>query len=40
MLTRLSEAFRQVHAGQAKYKLIDGRREYQFEGFTLIMAND
>ena len=38
MLTRLQAAFRQVEAGKATYKISDGRREYTFDGFQLLMS--
>ena len=38
MLTRLNDAFREIQAGKAKFKMSDGRREYTFDGFSLIMA--
>jgi glyoxylase-like metal-dependent hydrolase (beta-lactamase superfamily II) len=38
MLTRLADAFHQVQSGKAKFKMNEGRREYTFDGFTLLMA--
>ncbi|MBZ5497054.1 MAG: MBL fold metallo-hydrolase [Acidobacteriia bacterium] len=38
MLTRLSDAFRQVQSGKAQFTLTGGRREYKFDGFSLLMA--
>jgi len=38
-LTRLSEAFRQVQSGKAKFIRKDGRREYDFGTFSLLMAD-
>jgi len=38
MLDRLSEAFRKVMRGEASFTLSGGRREYKFDGFSLLMA--
>jgi glyoxylase-like metal-dependent hydrolase (beta-lactamase superfamily II) len=38
-LTRLSEALKQVESGHAKYSRKDGRREYDFGNFSLLMAD-
>ncbi len=38
MLMRLSAAFHQVRSGVAKYTITDGRREYKFDGFSLLLA--
>lgn len=38
MLTRLAEAMQQVQSGKAKYTVQDGRREYKFEGFSILTA--
>ena len=38
MLTKLSDAFRQVQSGNAPFTLAGGRREYKFDGFSLLMA--
>lgn len=38
MLTRLSEAFHQVQSGKAPFTLRDGRREFKFDGFSLLLA--
>ena len=38
MLIRLAKAFHQVEAGKAPYKISEGRREYRFDGFTLLMS--
>ena len=40
MLTRLSDAFRQVQSGKAQFTLAGGRREYKFDGFSLLMSGD
>jgi len=37
-LRRLREAVEAVGAGKAKVKVTDGRREYVFEGFSLLLA--
>jgi glyoxylase-like metal-dependent hydrolase (beta-lactamase superfamily II) len=38
MLTRLADAFHRVRSGKAAFTLIGGRREYKFDGFSLLMA--
>jgi glyoxylase-like metal-dependent hydrolase (beta-lactamase superfamily II) len=38
MLVRLRDAFRQVLAGTAKFRMDGDRREYLFEGFTILTA--
>ena len=38
-LTRLSEGLRQVKAGKAKFTSKDGRRDYDFGSFSLLMAD-
>lgn len=38
MLTRLVEAFHQIEAGKAKFVIDQDRREYQFDGFSILMA--
>lgn len=38
MLTRLVEAFQQIEAGKAKFVVDQDRREYQFDGFSIMMA--
>lgn len=38
MLTRLADAFRQVQSGKAKFKMSEGRREYTFDGFSLLLS--
>jgi len=38
MLTRLEAAFRQVRAGTAKYRMDGDRREYEFDGFSILTA--
>jgi glyoxylase-like metal-dependent hydrolase (beta-lactamase superfamily II) len=40
MLTRLFDAFRQVQSGKAQFTLTGGRREYKFDGFSLLMADN
>ena len=38
MLGRLADAFKQVREGKAKYRVDAGRREYQFDGFSILTA--
>jgi glyoxylase-like metal-dependent hydrolase (beta-lactamase superfamily II) len=38
MLTRLVQAFLQIESGKAKFLLDGDRREYNFEGFSIVMA--
>ena len=38
MLTRLADAMQQVQAGKAKFTVQDGRREYKFDGFSILTA--
>ncbi len=38
MLAKLYDAFRQVQSGKAQFTLTGGRREYKFDGFSLLMA--
>ena len=38
MLTRLVEAFHEIEAGKAKFVLDQGRREYRFGEFSIVMA--
>jgi glyoxylase-like metal-dependent hydrolase (beta-lactamase superfamily II) len=38
MLNRLADAFHQVQAGKAKFKMDGDRREYSFDGFTILTA--
>ena len=38
-LTRLESAVQKVRSGQAKATVTDGRREYSFDGFSLLLAN-
>ena len=38
MLLRLQEALKQVQSGKAKFKMNDGHREYEFDGFSLLMT--
>ncbi len=38
MLTRVADALRQVRAGKAQFVVQEGRREYRFDGFSLLMA--
>ncbi len=38
MLTRLSDAFGRVQRGGAPFTLSNGRREYKFDGFSLLTA--
>lgn len=40
MLRRLADAFRQVQSGKARFALTGGRREYKFDGFSLLLAGD
>ncbi len=40
MLARLSDAFRKVQSGKAQFTLKGGRREYQFDGFSLLLAGE
>jgi glyoxylase-like metal-dependent hydrolase (beta-lactamase superfamily II) len=37
-LKKLAQAVRQVHSGNLKPSLNEGRREYSFEGFSLLLA--
>jgi glyoxylase-like metal-dependent hydrolase (beta-lactamase superfamily II) len=37
-LTRLLEAVQEVQSGTVQPKIIEGRREYQFRGFSLLLA--
>jgi glyoxylase-like metal-dependent hydrolase (beta-lactamase superfamily II) len=39
MLLKLKTAFDQVDAGKAPYTVNDGRREYKFDGFSLLLAD-
>ncbi len=39
MLPRLAEAFRAVQSVKAKFTLTGGRREYRFDGFSLLLAD-
>jgi hypothetical protein len=38
MLTKLAAAFRDVQSGKAKYRKDGDRREYQFDGFSILTA--
>ena len=38
MLTRLREAFQQIRAGTARYRVDGDRREYVFDGFSILTA--
>ena len=38
MLTRLVQAFKEIESGKAKFVTDEGRREYKFEGFSIVMA--
>jgi len=38
MLTHLVQAFHQIESGKAKFVNDEGRREYKFEGFSIVMA--
>jgi len=38
MLTRLAAAFRQVRAGTARFRSEGDRREYEFDGFSILTA--
>lgn len=37
-LTRLQDAFRQVQSGKLQPVIEEGRREYRFQGFSLLLA--
>ena len=39
MLTKLSQAFREVQSGKAKFRKDGDRREYQFDGFSILTAD-
>lgn len=39
MLLRLSDAFRQVRTGNARFTVSGAQREYRFDGFSLLLAN-
>jgi glyoxylase-like metal-dependent hydrolase (beta-lactamase superfamily II) len=39
MLTRVAAALRAVQSGKASFTLSEGLREYQFDGFRLLMAD-
>jgi len=38
MLTRLAHAMQEVQSGRAKFTVQDGRREYAFDGFSILTA--
>jgi hypothetical protein len=38
ILYRLVEAVQRVQSGRAKPSVTEGRREYSFEGFSLLLA--
>ena len=38
-LTRLDEAVKKVKSGEAKFVVTDGRREYSFAGFSLLVSD-
>jgi hypothetical protein len=38
-LTRLDEAVKKVQSGEAKFVVINGRREYSFAGFSLLVSD-
>jgi hypothetical protein len=38
MLTKLALAFRDVQSGKAKFHQDDSRREYVFDGFSILTA--
>ena len=38
MLNRLADAFDQVQSGKAVFTVVEGRREYKFEGFSILTA--
>jgi len=38
MLRRLVQAFHEIDAAKAKFVLDQGRRDYQFDGFSILMA--
>lgn len=38
MLNRLASAFREVRSGKANFRLAEGRREYAFDGFSILTA--
>jgi glyoxylase-like metal-dependent hydrolase (beta-lactamase superfamily II) len=37
-LTRLDEAVKKIQTGQAKFVVTNGRREYSFDGFSLLLS--
>jgi glyoxylase-like metal-dependent hydrolase (beta-lactamase superfamily II) len=37
-LTRLDEAVKKIQSGEAKFVVTNGRREYSFEGFSLLLS--
>jgi glyoxylase-like metal-dependent hydrolase (beta-lactamase superfamily II) len=39
MLTKLAGAFREVQSGKAKFRKDGNRREYQFDGFSILTAD-
>jgi glyoxylase-like metal-dependent hydrolase (beta-lactamase superfamily II) len=39
MLVRLSQALQQIESGAARYKTSEGRREYIFDGFSILTAD-
>ena len=39
-LERMAQAFDQIAAGAGAFRLTDGNREYQFEGFSIIVAGN
>lgn len=39
-LGRLADAVQKVHSGSVKPTVTEGRREYSFEGFSLLLAKD
>jgi glyoxylase-like metal-dependent hydrolase (beta-lactamase superfamily II) len=39
MLLKLKAAFDRVDSGKAHYTITDGRREYKFDGFSLLLAD-
>lgn len=39
LLTRLADAVRRVNRGEAKFRVTEGHREYEFDGFSLLLSD-